>query len=188
MFSSGVLIMVTLLALAVGIALGVLIAKQLDPNRRKNSELAQKLAESEKRFSDYQNEVTEHFTETSQRVYALTKNYKEVHDYLANSAIKLASPTVSKQLFSSAQITLPGGRSESDDAEDHTVIDYQTEPSESTHSENTYPENNEANASDSGDTPSNRTDFNKWIAEEMQRDQALADATSTADDNTKQGK
>jgi len=121
--------MVTLLALAVGIALGVLINKQLDPNRRKNSELEKKLAESEQRFADYQAEVTEHFTETSQRVHALTRNYKEVHDYLATSAIKLASPTISKQLFSATQITLPAHRQDSEPG-DNDVIDHEADLAE----------------------------------------------------------
>lgn len=116
------IIVVAILALAAGLAMGILI------NRRfgHKTGLEEKLAEAEQRHADYRREVTEHFRETSERVHALTRNYKEVHDYLASSAIKLANADTREQLFSTTRITLPASEQAADAAADeHHVIDHE---------------------------------------------------------------
>jgi hypothetical protein len=75
------------------------------------SNLEKRLHEAEQQFKNYQADVTEHFEETSRRVNALTRNYKDVHEYLASSAMKLTNPQMSRAISQAAQQNLPSSES-----------------------------------------------------------------------------
>ncbi|MGH1472401.1 MAG: YhcB family protein [Cellvibrionaceae bacterium] len=114
MFSTGAIIIVFISALLIGVGIGILLSRFSKSILGNTSSLKEKLAEKEQQLSDYQAEVTEHFLETSRRVNSLTKNYKEVHEYLAEGAAKLANPELARGGFS-AQITLADKTSIADD-------------------------------------------------------------------------
>lgn len=87
------------ISLIIGVLIGAVLTRSLGTREQHNRELERKLEDTEQRLSSYQQQVTEHFTETSQRVNKLTQSYKEVHEYLANSALELANPEISRQLL-----------------------------------------------------------------------------------------
>ena len=66
----------------------------------------QRLHEAESALQGYQRDVAEHFAQTSQLVNNLTNAYREVHEHLANSALKLATPAISRQILDSANSNL----------------------------------------------------------------------------------
>lgn len=71
-------------------------------------DLEQRLHEAESSLQAYQRDVAEHFTQTSQLVNNLTQAYREVHEHLANGALKLATPAISRQIIDSANTNLSG--------------------------------------------------------------------------------
>ncbi len=87
------------ISLVIGALIGALLTRSLGTPEQQTRDLERKLEENERRMADYQQQVTEHFMETSQRVNKLTQSYKEVHEYLANSALNLTNPEISRQLL-----------------------------------------------------------------------------------------
>lgn len=65
-------------------------------------DLEQRLHQAENSLQGYQRDVAEHFAQTSQLVNNLTQAYREVHEHLANGALKLATPAISRQILDSA--------------------------------------------------------------------------------------
>lgn len=102
MFTLSTLIMTAIAALLIGAALGSLLTKSLHPDEKQNRELESRVKQAEDKLKEYQQDVTEHFAETSQLVNSLTQSYKEVHEYLADSALKLTNPDISRQLIDAA--------------------------------------------------------------------------------------
>jgi len=101
-------VFIVLIALITGASLCYLALRFFGAQEKLNKNLAGKLQEAEKSYTDYQTQVTEHFIETSKRINNLTKNYKEVHEYLASSAMKLANPNLSQNILEQANNNLPG--------------------------------------------------------------------------------
>ena len=102
MFEFTTLILVGVACLIIGSIIGALLSRSLSPQDQQNRQLESRLQESENKLRDYQNEVSEHFAETSQKVNKLTQSYKEVHEFLASSALKLTNPDISRQLIDAA--------------------------------------------------------------------------------------
>ncbi len=71
-------------------------------------DLEQRVHEAENSLQGYQRDVAEHFAQTSQLVNNLTHAYREVHEHLANGALKLATPAISRQILDSANTSLGG--------------------------------------------------------------------------------
>lgn len=99
MFSLSTLILTGLICALGGAVAGVLLNRTLQPQQQQNRELEQRLQQAEQKLNDYQSEVTEHFAQTSQLVNNLTQSYKDVHEHLANSALKLTSADISRQML-----------------------------------------------------------------------------------------
>ena len=106
MFSLTTLVIVAIITLVCGCILGTLLAKTLLPQQQKTRVLETKLQESEEKIKDYQEQVTNHFAETAKLVNTLTQSYRDVHEHLANNALKLANVDISRQLL---------GKTDSDD-------------------------------------------------------------------------
>jgi len=68
--------------------------------------IEQRLHEAESSLQGYQRDVAEHFAQTSQLVNNLTNAYRDVHEHLANGALKLATPAISRQILDSANNNL----------------------------------------------------------------------------------
>jgi hypothetical protein len=84
----------------IGGLLSLLLTRSLSSSEQKTRNLEARLQDAEKNLANYQQEVTQHFSETAQLVNNLTQNYKEVHDHLAGNALKLANIDISRQLAS----------------------------------------------------------------------------------------
>jgi uncharacterized protein len=106
-YSLSALVITGLFALLTGAAIGAAIlymfrAKVL------GQDLEQRLHETESSLQGYQRDVAEHFAQTSQLINNLTQSYREVHEHLANGALKLATPAISRQILDSANNNLSG--------------------------------------------------------------------------------
>ncbi len=110
------------ISLVIGALIGALLTRSLGTPEQQTRELERKLEDTERRMSDYQQQVTEHFMETSQRVNKLTQSYKEVHEYLANSALNLTNPEISRQLLDAGS----GDLKESQQEKNYTATDNTT--------------------------------------------------------------
>ncbi len=108
MFTLQFVIVISGIALLLGAGVCYFALNFFGKQQQLNKNLEEKLRQAEKTYTDYQTEVTEHFIETSKRVNNLTKNYKEVHEYLASSAMKLANPNLSQNILEEANSNLPG--------------------------------------------------------------------------------
>lgn len=104
MVSTTSAVVIALLALVTGAVLGVFLWRSFGPHQNRNRDLEKRLEMAEQRLGDYQSDVTEHFVETSRRVNELTRNYRDVHEYLASSAVKLTTPSVGREMRAAAQI------------------------------------------------------------------------------------
>ncbi|MCW8194368.1 DUF1043 family protein [Proteobacteria bacterium 005FR1] len=118
MISTTSAVLIALFALAIGGVAGALLWRHLGPHQNRSRDLEKRLAEAERRLGDYQAEVTDHFVETSRRVNQLTRNYKEVHEYLASSAMRLTNPAVGQELRAAAQISWSDNQSNGETEED----------------------------------------------------------------------
>ncbi len=105
MFSLGTLIITSLLCLLIGAALGAALFK-LYAGRGNVRELEERLYRSEDELKKYQQDVTQHFAQTSELVNNLTRSYREVYEHLANSALKLTTPDLSRKILKSANTEL----------------------------------------------------------------------------------
>lgn len=112
MFALSTLIIIAVAALIVGAIIGIGLLKGLSPQEKQNRSLENRLQQAENQLKDYQHEVTAHFMETSQLVNTLTQSYKDVHEHLASSALKLTNPDISRQLIEAGDgklLTKPKG-------------------------------------------------------------------------------
>jgi uncharacterized protein len=92
------LVVVGLIALLVGVGVGILIGRNwMMPE--KHREIEQSLAEAQRELETYQHNVTQHFADTAQKVRDLTQSYKELHEHLALGAMQLTNTEVGRQLF-----------------------------------------------------------------------------------------
>ncbi len=107
MFSLSTLVVTSLVSLLVGAGLGAFLL-YLFRAQVYSRDLEQRLHEAENTLQSYQRDVAEHFAQTSQLVNNLTQSYRDVHEHLANSALKLATPAISRQILASANTSLLG--------------------------------------------------------------------------------
>ncbi|MEH6468304.1 MAG: DUF1043 family protein [Porticoccus sp.] len=88
-----------LITLSIGLIIGFVLARSLHPQARERKELEDQLQKSQDQIKDYQQEVTEHFTKTSELINNLSHSYRDVHEHLATSAMRLTNPEISRQLI-----------------------------------------------------------------------------------------
>ena len=85
----------------IGAGLGHLFARQNRSGDHSVQDLEKKLAQSERQLKRYQQEVTEHFLKVSHLTTSMSQSYRQIHEHLATSAIRLASPEIGRQLLKS---------------------------------------------------------------------------------------
>jgi len=90
----------------IGAGLGHLFARQNKSGDHSVRDLEKKLAHSERQLKRYQQEVTEHFLKVSHLTTSMSQSYRQIHEHLATSAIRLASPEIGRQLLKSGGIDL----------------------------------------------------------------------------------
>jgi len=104
-FSLETLIMVSAIVLCIGGLAGAVISRTLMPPEMQK-DLEQRLQASRSELEQYQQDVAQHFADTSKLVTNLTKAYKEVHDHLAKGAIQLTNTEISKKILDSGDSNL----------------------------------------------------------------------------------
>lgn len=85
--------------LAVGIAIGFVLAGRVNADPSKVAELEQKLQEMQRSHSNYKEEVSDHFNTTAELVQQMTDSYKDVYQHLATGAQELCSGEVANKLL-----------------------------------------------------------------------------------------
>ena len=85
----------------IGAGLGHLFARQNKSGDQSVQDLEKKLAQSQLQLKRYQQEVTEHFLKVSHLTTSMSQSYRQIHEHLATSAIRLASPEIGRQLLKS---------------------------------------------------------------------------------------
>jgi len=94
-------ILIAAACFVIGAAVGRLFAKKVTQGDKSVRDLEKKLEKSEQKLKRYQQEVTEHFVAVSHLTSNVAQSYKQIHEHLATSAIRLASPEVGRQLLKS---------------------------------------------------------------------------------------
>jgi uncharacterized membrane-anchored protein YhcB (DUF1043 family) len=99
-------LIIALIALGVGISLGILLARIFSGPARQKRQVSEELRQNMETSATYRHEVTEHFVKTSELIKNLTSSYAELHQYLADSAGKLATPETGRQLADAGSVQL----------------------------------------------------------------------------------
>lgn len=101
MFSLSTLVFTGFFFLLCGTALGAFLLHVFRSNIY-SRELEERLNEAESSLQNYQRDVAESFAQTSKHISDMTQCYREMHEHLASSALKLATPEISRTILDSA--------------------------------------------------------------------------------------
>jgi len=102
LFSLEFLAMVSAIVFLVGCLLGAVISRKWVPPGQKK-DLEQSLQLTRQELNQYQQDVAQHFAETSRLVHTLTQSYKDVHEHLAHGAIKLTNAEIGQQMLAAGE-------------------------------------------------------------------------------------
>lgn len=98
MFSLEILLMISAIVFCVGGLIGAVISRSLvPPEQQRDLEKSLDLARQE--LNQYQQEVAQHFADTSKLVNNLTQSYREVHEHLAKGAISLTNSEIGRDML-----------------------------------------------------------------------------------------
>ena len=100
-------ILIAIVCLLLGMAIGSLLTQRLAPQEKKRRELEAQLRRAEDEHRLYQRDVAEHFQKTATLVGNLAQSYRDVNEHLAASAMLLADTETSRQLQEAANPALP---------------------------------------------------------------------------------
>lgn len=91
-------LLIGLLCTLGGLVVGLLTGRTLHPGEQERKTTEHKLKEAQERLQDYEHEVTEHFIKTSELFNNLSHSYRDVHEYLSASAMRLTGADTSKKM------------------------------------------------------------------------------------------
>ncbi len=120
MFSLETLIMVGAILFCAGGLVGAIISRSLAPAHGQR-DLEERLKASRHELAQYQQDVAQHFIETSKLVNKLTQDYRNVHEHLAQGAMELTTAEISQKM-------LEAGERRTDPDSDDLVPDVTLEP------------------------------------------------------------
>jgi uncharacterized membrane-anchored protein YhcB (DUF1043 family) len=83
----------------IGAGIGHLYSRKANSGNASTRDLEKQLEASEKKLLRYQQAVTEHFVTVSHLTTNMAQSYRQIHEHLATSAIRLASPEVGRHLL-----------------------------------------------------------------------------------------
>lgn len=93
--STSVAWLVGLICLGVGLAIGILVTRLSPGTRRHTEALETQLAEQQRQFDGYREQVSSHFQQTSELVQKMTDSYRDVYEHLARGSQALCEDPVS---------------------------------------------------------------------------------------------
>jgi uncharacterized membrane-anchored protein YhcB (DUF1043 family) len=100
-FSLSTLVFTGFFFLLCGTALGAFLLHIFRSNIY-SRELEDRLNEAESSLQNYQRDVASSFSQTAQHIGDMTRCYREMHEHLASSALRLATPEISRKILDSA--------------------------------------------------------------------------------------
>jgi uncharacterized protein len=71
-----------------------------------SGELEQRLHDAESNLQTYQRDVAESFSQTSEYMRNMNQSYRDMHEHLANSALKLTTPEISRKILESGNTSI----------------------------------------------------------------------------------
>ena len=86
-------------SLAVGIVIGIAFTRRLGTDAIRIQHLEEKLESMSESHMEYRNNVSEHFSMTSELINQMTDSYKKVYGHLAIGAQDLCSDQVAEKLL-----------------------------------------------------------------------------------------
>lgn len=89
--------LIGVLGMLLGIMLGSIATYLVTARNRKTHELQQELSQLRERFTDYRDQVTQHFMRTSELVQEMTRSYRDVYEHLAAGAQHLCGDDDDRQ-------------------------------------------------------------------------------------------
>lgn len=120
MDASTLLIAITCFIL--GLALGALLVRTMSPQQKRQRELEESLQRAEDQHRLYQQDVTDHFIKSAAMLRELSQNYHALGEQFAESATRLSTPEVSRQILEAASASSQRGKLT------HTWSNLPTEP------------------------------------------------------------
>lgn len=99
-------LIIAVIAFLAGAGATFFYLRHLEDNESGTGDLQRKLEKSEQRLKRYQQEVSEHFITVSHLTTNVAQSYRQIHEHLATSAIRLASPEIGRQLLKSGGSSL----------------------------------------------------------------------------------
>jgi uncharacterized membrane-anchored protein YhcB (DUF1043 family) len=88
--------LVGILGVLIGVLLGSIITYLLVARDRRTHELQLELNQLTERFTEYRDQVTQHFMRTSELVQEMTRSYRDVYEHLATGAQNLCGDAEEK--------------------------------------------------------------------------------------------
>ncbi|MGD8873636.1 MAG: DUF1043 family protein, partial [Gammaproteobacteria bacterium] len=85
--------LIGILGLLLGIMLGSIATYLLVSRNRRTHQLQLELNQLTERFTEYRDQVTQHFMRTSELVQEMTRSYRDVYEHLASGAQHLCGDT-----------------------------------------------------------------------------------------------
>lgn len=89
MYDLTIVIAAAIIALIVGLGMGLLLGRRSSPAEQKHREVERKLDQVLQDKKAYEDEVVEHFSDTARLLNNLTESYRDVHNHLATGAATL---------------------------------------------------------------------------------------------------
>ncbi len=101
MISTSALIAAALVSLVIGICIGLLVARLFNIGSKPSSAEA-KLNTLESEYTQYQQNVAQHFVDTSRLIVETQQRQKDLHEHLVSGALHLTSAEVSRSILEQA--------------------------------------------------------------------------------------
>ena len=95
-------ILIALLSFVLGTLAGAFLMFR-GTRLQSRQQLEQSLQDAERKLKEQQSQITEHFSHTASLVSNLTRNYRDLHDYLASSAQQLGNIDIQPTLLSDSK-------------------------------------------------------------------------------------
>ena len=94
---------------ALGLALGSIVTYLVVARNGRTRKLQDELDQLKDRFTDYRDQVTQHFMRTSELVQEITQSYRAVYEHLASGAQNLCGGQIEAPHRNNAQTSSLGG-------------------------------------------------------------------------------
>jgi uncharacterized membrane-anchored protein YhcB (DUF1043 family) len=111
------LLLVGIIALLLGIGLGLVVSRLFFKGPPQNRRMAQQMDELQNEYTRYQAQVNEHFMETAHRMRRLNDSYREMHEHLAQGATRLSSDGDWQEALGAPDLRLKLNRTADSDVE-----------------------------------------------------------------------